>query len=72
MQIIPIFSINYNRVVGYLISEYLSADEIEDIINTQYGGVYPDTTADEFNKVFPGCVWRSATGVELNTIECEF
>jgi hypothetical protein len=72
MTIVPIFATNRNRVVGYMISEHLSADDIIDIINSEFSGYFPDLTTEEFNETFPGCKWQSKTTVDNNTIECQF
>ena len=72
MTIVPIFATNRNRLVGYMISDHLSADDIIDIINSEFDGYFPDLNTEEFKEVFPGCIWQSKLTVDNNTIDCQF
>ena len=69
LRLVPVKDTKTGDIITIIITSRLQPEEIQNIIDTQFDGKFPDGTDQQLREIFPGCQFKFYSTLESNEVE---
>lgn len=69
LRLVPVKDTKTGDIITIIITSKLEPGEIQNIIDTQFDGKFPDGTTAQLNEIFPGCQFKFYSTLESNEVK---
>lgn len=69
LRLVPVKNTETGDIITIIITSELEPNEIQNIIDTQFDGKFPDGNIQQLREIFPGCQFKFYSTLEYNEVK---